>query len=38
VVADDGVRLDWSTQAALLLAVERACDVVLDEEARRTGR
>lgn len=38
VVADDGVRLDWSTQAALLLAVERACDVVLDEEAKRKGR
>lgn len=38
LVADDGVRIDWSTQAALLLAVERACDVVLDEEARRTGR
>ncbi len=30
VVDGDGVRLDWSTQAALLLAVERACDVVLD--------
>ena len=28
-VAEDGVRLDWSTQAALLLAVERACDAVL---------
>lgn len=28
-VADDGVRLDWSTQGALLLAVERACDAVL---------
>ncbi|WP_459717174.1 FUSC family protein [Actinophytocola sp. KF-1] len=28
----DGARLDWSTQAALLLAVERACDVVLDGE------
>ncbi|MFI7674577.1 aromatic acid exporter family protein [Actinophytocola sp. NPDC049390] len=30
IVDGDGVRLDWSTQAALLLAVERACDVVLD--------
>jgi uncharacterized membrane protein YccC len=29
-VAADGVRLDWSTQAALLLAVERACDAVLE--------
>lgn len=29
-VAANGVRLDWSTQAALLLAVERACDAVLE--------
>ncbi|MBB4904990.1 FUSC family protein [Actinophytocola algeriensis] len=29
-LAKDGVRLDWSTQATLLLAVERACDAVLD--------
>jgi hypothetical protein len=32
-VAANGVRLDWSTQAALLLAVERACEAVM-----RTGR
>jgi uncharacterized membrane protein YgaE (UPF0421/DUF939 family) len=30
LTTSDGARLDWSTQAALLLAVERACDVVLD--------
>lgn len=29
-VAANGVRLDWSTEAALLLAVERACDAVLE--------
>jgi hypothetical protein len=34
VVDDDGVRLDWSSHAALLLAVERACDVILDGDGR----